>query len=117
MAQRHDPLGLATPATPDASEVRGRPSRPLGLRLLTIDEAAAQLGVPSATLYKLVARRLLASTRLLDGRTARIYIRETDLIAYVDARRQPASAMPPERARAAEHSSAYLVPPAQRRFS
>jgi excisionase family DNA binding protein len=86
------------------------------LRLLTIDDAAERIGVPTATVYKLVSRRLLASTRLLGGRNARIYIRETDLLEYLEARRQAPACDPPASVRRPPLVD-YAIAPAQRRFS
>lgn len=81
------------------------------LRLLTIKAAAGQLGVPVATVYRLVAERLLAHTRLVGGQHPRIYIREVDLAAYVESCRVPAAA---ER-RVVDAS--WMVPARERRFS
>jgi excisionase family DNA binding protein len=84
------------------------------LRLLTIKAAAAQLGVPVATVYRLVAERLIAHTRLVGGQHPRIYLREADLVDYVDRCRVPAEAPFPAR-RVVDES--WRVPASERRFS
>lgn len=84
------------------------------LRLLTIKAAAAQLGIPEATVYRLVAERLIAHTRLVGGQHPRIYIRESDLVAYLDSRRVPAEA---ERGRRLAPDDSWMVPARERRFS
>jgi excisionase family DNA binding protein len=84
------------------------------LRLLTIKVAAAQVGIPVATVYRLVAKHLIAHTRLVGGQHTRIYLRESDLADYLDRCRVPAAPTPTER-RAVDES--WMVPARERRFS
>ncbi len=71
------PAATATAAA--ASGDSGRPS----LRLLPVEVAAAQIGIPRATMYRLIKSGDIAETRLFSGKRSRVYIRESELEAFL----------------------------------
>lgn len=107
-------VAVADPASSvDLVRTRSTTARP-SVRLLPIETAAAQLGIPRSTLYRLVAQREIAATRLLTGKRSRVYIRECELEVFLVRHTQPSV----QADRGAATPEPWTMPPEhERRFS
>lgn len=75
--------------TPAPEMATPSPSR---RKLITLERAAAIIGVPRTAMYRLTDAREIAVVRLMTGKRSRIYITEADLDAFIERHRTPCQA-------------------------